>query len=70
MFVLSLLYQSCIEEGYSKDYKQEEDQNQSLSYHESQFLGEGIQCLQFQIGAAGRPLQREEAQGWGVCGVN
>lgn len=43
------------------------DQNQSLSYHESQFLGEGIQCLQFQIGAAGRPLQREEAQGEGGC---
>lgn len=45
--------------------KQVEDQKQSLSYHESQFLVEGIQCLQFQIGAAGRPLQREEAQGWG-----
>lgn len=44
-------------------------QLKSLSYHGSQFL-EGIQCLQFQIGAAGRPLQREEAQGWGVCGVS
>lgn len=61
-----MLRQSCIEEGYSRDYKNKiEDQNQSLSYHDSQFLGVGIQCLQIQKGAAGRPLQREEAQGWG-----
>lgn len=28
----------------------------SESYHESQCLVEGIQCLQFQIEAAGKPL--------------